>query len=229
MRNATQCILPETGYFMPTFSGCSTDQTIRLQTAIQFAKQSIDDALDMAFSDNKAFNIQMGKYFSGLGNAGGWGNVTSLVMKTISSMKLTIDSGLYKVTVISNQPANKAFTNAVCASWMQDRNAVGRMQGTMVYNNTRMNVLEAQMQYAKANGPSDLKVYPLFFGLTFLMKDSQCQVQSFLHELSHCAAGTVDIDAPACYGMQGVRYCMRNGESAKNAENIAMFLTSLLV
>lgn len=213
---------------MPIFSGCSADQTIRLQTAIQFAKQSIDDALEMAHSDNKAFNIRMGKYFSGLGSAGGWGNVTSLVMKTISSMKLTIDSSLYKVTVISNQPANKALTNAACASWMQDGNASGRMQGTMIHNNQRVNVLEAQMQFAQTKGPSVLSVYPLFFGLTFLMKDSQCQVQSFLHELSHCAAGTLDVDAPACYGIQGVRYCMGKGKSAQNAENIAMFLTSLL-
>ena len=213
---------------MPTISGASSDQNIRIVTAQDFARQCIDTALKTAFDDNDKFAAIAGKYFSGLGKAGGWGNVSSLVMKVVNSMKIALDSNTYQISIISNQPSSKSSTNAACASWQMDRNKSGRLQGTMQYSGETMNVLEAQMEYSKSHGPSRMSIYPLFFDLPFFAKDAQCQVQSFLHELSHCAAGTLDIDAPACYGMEGVRYCMRNGTSAMNAENIAMFLTAIL-
>ncbi len=209
---------------MPTYTGCDDVQKIRLETVRGWSKQCITNALDMSYKKNDKFNKEMGKYFSGLGAAGGWGNVTSLVMKTINSMKLTIDSGMYEIAVISNQPVTKATTNEACASWQQTQAAVGRMQGTMSYNGQTMNVVEAQMDFAVRNGPSRMSIYPLFFKLPFYVEDGQSQVQSFLHELSHCAAGTIDVNAPSCYGMPGVRNCMRNGTSAMNAENVAMFL-----
>lgn len=213
---------------MPTISGCSSDEEIRLITAKQFASDCIDKALDMSYSSNDSFNQKMSKYFSGLGSAGGWGNVTSSVMKTINSMKIAIESNTYTISVISNQPVNKSTTNAACASWQMDLNSSGRLQGTMQYSGQTVNVLEAQMDFSAKNGPSRMSIYPLFFDLPFFAKDTQCQVQSFLHELSHCAAGTLDVDAPACYGMTGVKHCMKTGTSAMNAENVAMFLTSIL-
>jgi len=152
------------------------------------------------------------------------------VMKTIGSMKLTVDSDLYRIEKAAQSLA--PGTNAAMCSWSQDTNAdaskPAQHQGTMMHDGKQKNVLEAQMDHVAKNGASVLSVYPLFFDLPYKATDAQSQVQSFLHELSHCAAGTVDVDAPKCYGMTGVDYCMKAGKSANNAENIAMFLATYI-
>lgn len=70
-----------------------------------------------------------------------------------------------------------------------------------------------------------MSLYPLFFKLPFYVVDTQCQVQSFLHELSHCAAGSVDYEAGGI-NPYGVQACISAGKAGHNAENIAMFLAN---
>ena len=211
---------------MPNYIGFSADQKLRMETAADWAKGCLDAALSVVFEDNDLFRGRLGKYITALGSGQKWGDISSLVMKTICSMKIVIDSDLYKVQL--EPQANSPNTNAAMCSWKQDMTAQGRMLGTMQFDGKRMNVLEAQMGFVAKSGASKLSVYPLFFKLPFYAPETQCQVQSFLHELSHCAAGTVDYTDGGInpYGMTGVRACMRRGKSAQNAENISMFLAT---
>lgn len=215
---------------MPTIQGFTSAEEAALRKAHLDAKLIINAATNEAFHDNAGFQGRMKKYFSGENATGGWDFVTSLVMKTLSSMKLAVDSDLYRIEKAPQAMA--PGTNAAMCSWSQDTNAdaskPAQHQGTMVHGGKRKNVIEAQMDHVDQHGASVLTVYPLFFDLPYKAKDAQSQVQSFMHELSHCAAGTVDVDQPKCYGMTGVDYCKKAGKSANNAENIAMFLATYI-
>jgi hypothetical protein len=211
---------------MPKIKGFGPIENLQIKSAIRSARQCIDAALNMAVKHTDTFQIRMNKYFSMTEP-----NVTSLVLKVMNSMKLTIDTDYYYIEKCA-QIQNR---NAECASWQMQN-----QQGTMSYQQTawfnpnklpaakQMNVLEAQIENVVASGPSKMSIFPLFFGLPVYRADSQCQIQSFLHELSHVSGGTTDVtdNGTYPYGMDGVRTCITLQKSGMNAENVAMFVAS---
>jgi len=72
-----------------------------------------------------------------------------------------------------------------------------------------------------------MKLGTNFFNMTFLSLSEQSQVETFLHELSHHAAGTIDDkNGGECYTMVGVNRLKGLGpaRATRNAENVGFFL-----
>lgn len=214
---------------MPTMIGFSSSELSQLQSAALDARMCIDYALKEVFSDNDGFASRMGRYFSSSEAA------SHAVMKTVNSMKLVIDSGVYHV----KRGGDKTGINAEAEHIPQSSISFGgtparqartaRLQGTAFYEGKRVNVVEGMMDHTSKNPSAEMELFDDYFDKPYKLKDTQSQVQIYLHELSHVAAGTLDIDAPKCYGMPGIEYCKSNGKSASNAENYGMFLQSYLI
>lgn len=217
---------------MPSITGFGFFEKIRVDFAIRDARKCLDDALSEAFNNNNKFQSRVGKYFSG--GDGGTNATNHLVMKTINSMKLLIDSDTYNVI----RGGFEEDTNAAVDSLPQKSSAfkgssekrarATRYQGTCIYEGKLMNVLEGITDYANRFSRPEVTLFDEFFLLPYKKQNEQSQVQTFLHELSHVAAGTLDVDAPKCYEYKGVQYCMKIGKAAQNAENYGMFLQSYL-
>jgi hypothetical protein len=85
--------------------------------------------------------------------------------------------------------------------------------------------------YRSANGNAEampMKLGPNFFAMDRISLTEQSQIETFLHELSHHAAGTIDDKVGGeCYTMTGVMRLKGLGplRATRNAENVGFFLT----
>ena len=213
---------------MPTISGFSDTEAESVRGAMLVAKLCIEAALKEAFFDDGGFSSRIGKYF-GSNEAG-----THAIMKTINSMKLLIETDVYCVKrggdiEDSNAKADHFTTQSIVFGGSDARQArTARLQGTMMYEGKRVNHVESVMTDAPKNGAFEMELFDNFFGLPYMLQDSQSQIETFLHELSHVAAGTKDVDAPSCYGWGGVQYCKSIKKGTENAESYGMFLQSYI-
>jgi len=215
---------------MPSFIGFDPGETAKLQQALGDARLCLDSALREAFDDNDRFQTRLTKYFG----KDEYEFDSHAIMKAINSMKLVVDSGVYLV----KRGGDKGNTSAEASHLKQQMINFGgtaarqvrtaRLQGTSVYEGKRVNVVEAIMDYASNYGAAPIEIFDQYFALPYKSLDAQSQVQVFIHELSHMAAGTVDVDPPACYEWSGVQYCIANGKAPANAENYGMFLQSYI-
>lgn len=76
-------------------------------------------------------------------------------------------------------------------------------------------------------GAMPMKLGAPFFAMPFTSLTEQSQVQTFLHELSHHAAATIDDqNGGECYGQTGVTRLKGLGpeRAVRNAENVGWFL-----
>jgi hypothetical protein len=220
---------------MPKYKGFSFKEKWKMGSVISDAKYCIHFAQKEAFKDYKGFIKRADKYFDLRKSAGGAEAATHLIMKTVSSMRLTIDSDMY--VIIKGGDAGN--TNADMMTISQEQVNMGggdrrwqakqsRLQGTIMYAGKPINMLEARMISFGQKGSAPMTLYKGFFALSHKLNDQQSQVETFLHELSHGAAGTHDVDEPKCYGMQGVDFCKKQGSATRNAENYGFFLQSYL-
>ena len=99
---------------------------------------------------------------------------------------------------------------------------------TAHYQVSRDEIYQATMTYLANNPALSMIIRPIFFNLPFEALNNQSQVETFLHELSHFAAGTIDYKPPRCYEMTGVNYCKSAGVevAVRNAENVGFFIAS---
>lgn len=97
-----------------------------------------------------------------------------------------------------------------------------------MYQDQRDQIHEQVKNWLETNPAMPMTIRPQFFDMPFISDRDQSQVETFLHELSHFAAGTIDYKKPLCYGMTGVTYCKNAGvtQAVRNAENVGFFLTS---
>lgn len=75
-------------------------------------------------------------------------------------------------------------------------------------------------------GKMIMRVGPAMMAMANIALDAQCQVETFLHELSHHAAGTIDDKVGGeCYDLVGVNRLKALGpeRAVRNAENIGFF------
>jgi len=220
---------------MPALIGFDPVDTLAIQKVISDARLCLDSALREAFDDNDRFQTRLAKYF------GTDESNIHAVMKVINSMKLVVDGGLYHVQreLTGHDTTGTGRTETGLAVHFKSeeiqfggtaarRVRTARIQGTLFYEGKRVNVIEATEQWTADNGPLDMKFFDAYFDLPYKAFDAQSQVQVFLHELSHMAGGTVDVDAPAGYEWPGVQYCISIKKAAHNAENYGMFLASYL-
>lgn len=217
---------------MPTITGFGYFEKHKVKDAIKDARKCLDRALEEAFGNNTNFQSRVGKYFSN--GAGGTDATNHLIMKTINSMKLMIDSDSYVILRGGFEDGTNAEADHISQishkfkGSAEKRARTVRFQGTCIYEGKLMNVIEGITSYASKIARPELLFYDDYFHLPYKKQNRQSQVETFLHELSHTAAGTVDVDAPNCYEYSGVQYCMKVGKAAQNAENYGMFLQSYL-
>jgi hypothetical protein len=87
-------------------------------------------------------------------------------------------------------------------------------------------------EYRSGAGVADMMPMRLgdrFFAMPFKSLTEQSQVETFLHELSHHAAGTLDdTNGGECYGTVGVNRLKGLGplRAVRNAENVGWFCTN---
>ena len=83
--------------------------------------------------------------------------------------------------------------------------------------------------YRSGAGVADMmpmKLGPPFFAMPYSSLTQQSQIETFIHELSHHAAGAIDdTNGGECYGQTGVTRLMGLGaaRAVRNAENIGWF------
>ena len=218
---------------MAQLIGFGIDEERIVRNAMLDSRRALEASLNEAFHDNDMFLRRVEKYF-GFGE-GGQDATTHLVMKTINSMKVAIDMDFYEVV----HGGDRHGTNAAAENLPQRKVTFGgtvkrmartsRLRGTVIYHGKVVNSLEAILSFSSKNRKVKVTLYDLFFRLPYKQKKSQSQVETFLHELSHSAAGTHDVDSPKCYGHNGVLYCKSVGKGAMNAESYGMFLQSYLI
>lgn len=219
---------------MPRFQGFSQLEIQKMRDVINDSKYCLHKAQEEAFSDYREFIKRAHKYFDLRKANGGAEAATHLIMKTVSSMRLAIESDVYVII----KGGDKGNTNADMMTIGQHRIGFGgnktevakqaRTQGTIMYMGNHINAYEARLISHTQKGSAPMNLYRGFFALSHKLNDQQSQVETFLHELSHGAAGTHDVDEPSCYGLSGVEYCKRNGSSTVNAENYGFYLQSFL-
>ena len=220
---------------MPNFRGFSGQEVQRMRAIITASKYCINKAQQEAFDDYKGFIKRAHKYFD-LRNANGGAEAANhLIMKTVSSMRLMIDTDMYDIVKGGDMGRTNADMRTVIgvhrvnfSGGKKEQAVQARHQGTMMYAGKPVNAYEARLLIHQQKGSAPMNFYSGFFALTGKLNDQQSQVETFLHELSHGAGATEDVDQPSCYGWQGVEYCKRNGTSTVNAENYGFFLQSYL-
>lgn len=203
-----------------------------VRQAISESERTLDKALSEAFNDNDKFLKRVDTYF-GAGQGGADASI-HLVMKTLSSMKVTFDMDIYKVIKGGNNPGTNANAENIPqrdiafkgSSAKKARTA--RWQGTTIYEGHPVNAIEAAVSVANSFRLLEVRLFDLFFQMPFKSHHKQSQVETFLHELSHVAAGTHDVAAPRCYGYGGVLHVRSMGRGAMNAESYGMFLQSYI-
>lgn len=222
---------------MPNFQGFSGPEMERMKKVIAVAKHCIHKAQDEAFADYKQFIRRTHKYFDLKSAAGGAEAANHQIMKAVSSMRLMIETDMYNVIKGGDGGNTNADMRTVIGvhrtKFSGDKKDIAvqaRNQGTMMlYEGKRINAYEARLMIFQQQGTgAPMNFYSGFFKLPAALNDQQSQVEVFLHELSHGAAATEDVDSPSCYGFQGVQYCKRNGTSTVNAENYGFYLQSYI-
>ncbi len=98
------------------------------------------------------------------------------------------------------------------------------------YQSKPFEIYSDTANYLSSNNVANLPmtIRPQFFQLPVSSMAGQSQVETFLHELSHFAAGTIDYNPPACYDIVGANFCISQGitVAVRNAENVGFFIHS---
>jgi hypothetical protein len=91
-------------------------------------------------------------------------------------------------------------------------------------------IWRANKEDADAGNPSPMTFRPQMLMMPFIDQTQQSQVETFLHELAHFAAGVIDYNPPSCYDVSGTNYCKLQGVdiAVRNAENVGFFIQSFL-
>jgi hypothetical protein len=226
---------------VPTFQGFDTKQLADVQRAHRSAKTILLSIIDMLMSDHgmARFETAFAAFF-GLGSKQITSDATSMAMKIINAMLIEIKNDNYIVKYGGDSPGENADMTHIKPDALglipTDLQTGLNAQFGLSLRGTP-NVIEGVQAIAAAAGAStlDMQLFDEFFKLPFLVKRQQCQVQVYLHELSHHAGGTQDLPMPgkpgeSCYEFTGVMKAKELGPRTAvwNAESISMFVMELM-
>jgi len=199
---------------MPSFTGFSTLHLSQVKLAYQTTRSTLEKIMtnDLAGASPSAkFRSEFKKFIGDVSSkqdvGGEMKKAEMLLIDTIKAMNAKVASLTFKVQFDANLTAN-----AEMLSW---RFSQGNIQD-----------LEDMESFSTSQrGGSPMTIGPKFFILPPKSLTQQSQAQSFMHELSHHAAGTID-DGNPCYGQQGVDRLKGLGplRAVRNAENVAFFI-----
>ncbi len=198
---------------MAKFEGFSARQLPKVKEMYKSARLALEEAVGDFDSAN--FRNLFQKW---MGNAGGLNAVKSgekALQGIIKAMNARIATLAFTVSYNPNLADNAE---------MQHPHRAGALAG----NPSVQNVLDAtdslRMQFGNI---IQMVLGPAVFKMPFAEAGVQSQVETFLHELSHHAAMTVDDTVGGeCYGKTGVLRLKALGpaRSVYNAENVGFFL-----
>lgn len=196
---------------MPTFHGFNAVQepiVRRAYTRARSALQLCVTSTTQGRGTDRVFDTMFARFMGSIAPAADTTRAVKqardILIKTITSMNARIASTTFTVTFDPHSTDNAAM--------LSFQHTAGDIQ-----------TLNDEYSFCRrgAGGALPMTIGPPFFGEPDFSLTDQSQVQTFLHELSHHAAGTVDLG----YGMAGVQACVVQGPlvAVRNAENVGFF------
>jgi hypothetical protein len=202
---------------MPSFIGFSGTDSRNVAKAYKAARQGLESLVADIYKGTGAgtkFHIQFKKYMgnapSGAGGTKEFNSAITTLVETCKAMNAKIASFTFKVVYDANLGSNAEMLSFAIAS-----KTASEIQD-----------LVDGYAYAQGHGAMPMTVGPGMFANPAWAIDAQCHVESFLHELSHHAAGTIDdTQGGECYDLTGVNRLKAIGptRAVRNAENVGFF------
>jgi hypothetical protein len=197
---------------MPTFKNFKDDELKTMKKIASKASDAILNAQTAYISDTTLFDTNFKTWF---------GEVTDEakedVVYTLALMNGEITNDNYAIELSPANGIENSNMDHFRRLYLHGREAVDK-------------IWEANREYKKNNDPLPMTIRPKLFLMPFTDQTRQSQVETFLHELSHFAAGVVDYDSPNCYHVAGTKYCSNAGVhvAVRNAENVGFFVQSFV-
>jgi hypothetical protein len=202
---------------MPSFTGFSADQLTQVKSAYQTTRKTLEQIVthDLAGGSPSAkFRTQFKNWIGDIPARqdvhGEVNTAEDVLISTIKAMSAKVASLTFKVQYDGTMGAN-----AKMLSFRFDQGNVQDLTDEWSFSHDQ-------------RGGNPMTIGPAFFTLPAKSMGQQSQAQSFMHELSHHAAGTIDDGDAAnpCYGQQGVDRLKGLGplRAVRNAENVAFFV-----
>jgi hypothetical protein len=175
-------------------------------------------ARDGTGTKNKKFNSMFTKYMGDKKDKKSGKELQSSINHLVDTVK-AMNSKIASFTFTVRYNAGISG-NAECASFRS------------VWNGQKLTVSEIQtmeddVSFGKTQrGGSVMTIGPGTFTNSMYALDSQCVIETFLHELAHHAAGAIDDNSGGeCYGLTGVNRLKAIGpdDAVRNAENVGFF------
>jgi hypothetical protein len=212
---------------MPSFTGFSDTQLTQVKSAYQTTRKTLQQIVTHELpgdSPSTKFRAQFKNWIGDIPARqdvhGEVKSAAAVLINTIKSMNAKVASLTFKVHYDATMGAN-----AEMLSWRFDQGNIQDLEDDVSFckkDDTTGLLVKDQ------RGGSPMTIGPAFFTLPARSLDQQSQAQSFMHELSHHAAGTIDDGDAAnpCYGQQGVDRLKGLGplRAVRNAENVAFFV-----
>jgi hypothetical protein len=227
---------------MPEFIGFTGQRLTMINAAHVKAVNCIDACLlDMG---SKNFEIKFAKYFGSAANATGkkWGNAdSSYVIGAVNAMQIATKAGTYKVKWGGFGTVNAEMKSFALENFKEYKD---QQWGGSTYQGVVKALFQIVVETTEATfsagglfkkekwavvNPQPMTIYHGFFANDLWKLDDSCQVKSYLHELSHHVAGTIDVklsDGSEAYGWQNAQRCIVEGTAAHNADNVGFFVAS---
>lgn len=156
------------------------------------------------------FDTNFQKYFGKVEKEG-----MTYAVDAVKAMQAKIASLTFQVFYDANYTSGNAMMSSYTSYDFTALKSIATIGDIQNWETTQMNT-----------GGSKMTIGPSCMSQEMWKQDDQCIIESFLHELSHHAAGTVDdTNGGDCYGLSGVNRlkALGSARSTRNAENVAFF------
>jgi len=208
---------------MPTFTGFTGTNASDVNKAYKAARQGLEALVkDIAENGTKVgskFDTQFKKYM------GDPGSTAAGAKETKASLEVLVDTCKAMNAKVASVTFKVAYNGALSSN--AEMLSFSAMFNNAGLSSAQIQDLEDSVSFgASQRGGSQMTIGPGFFANPAFAIDAQCHVESFLHELSHHAAGTIDdTNGGECYGITGVNRLKGLGpaRAVRNAENVGFF------
>jgi hypothetical protein len=204
---------------MAKFENFDPAQTIVINNVYKSARLGLEKCVKAAGTDpwRRAFGAVMGT-----ASGGGLKAAEDTLAKSISNMFMRVATVSFKVIYDASLPANAEMTSFAGV-------APEDVTGTVdAWRSSNQNFTLSSGKSGSEGGQMTMRIGPALFAMPFVSLSVQSQVETFLHELSHHAAGTIDDkNGGECYEWVGVTRLKGVGpaRAVRNAENVGFFVT----
>jgi hypothetical protein len=202
---------------MARFEGFSATDAVTIDRVYKSARAGLEKLVAAAGSTawRTAFAADMG-----VATGQALKDAEGVLQKSVSNMFMRIATVSFKVYYDAALPANAEMTSFAGTSPSDITSAVDDFRS----GNQDWNL--ASGKTGTVGGKMTMRIGPALFAMPFTSLSVQSQVETFLHELSHHSAGTIDdTNGGECYGLVGVTRLKNLGptRAVRNAENVGFF------